>query len=127
MKISQFVCDVVYRVGEFIKNLLADEPCKCCEIYREVLEIETQRARYYERLVLKHAGITDEEVAVESETTFLPVVHRSATLSEIRRAAEAKFKDKAEPAKESELTEAEKVFQANLNQRLANVQQSSNV
>lgn len=104
------------HVGSFVKRLFEDPPCKCCEVYRECLENESQRARYYERLLLSRLGVNTTDTEVAEDVEFLPTFSRTATLSQIRRSAERRFAEKKDTvANKQELTEAEKLFEQSLN------------
>lgn len=104
------------HIGSWIKDIFTDPPCECCEIYKEVLETESQRARYYERLLLKRLGIVSDDTEVAQDVEYLPTFSATATLSQIRRRAERKFALKEDkPAEQSELSEAEQLFEASLN------------
>lgn len=116
--LSRFVRDVAYQVVEFVKKVLQDPPCPCCAIYREQVEIESQRARYYEQLLLKRLGaISNDEIAGDVQTDYSPVYSRTMTLSQLRRQAERKFsvKESGEIANPIEKTEAEALFEERLN------------
>lgn len=120
MRLIQSVGDAFYRV---VDNIGGQKDCKTCEAYREFLEVETQRSRYFEQLLLKRVGIIQSDTVQEDEQTLLPVVHRMASLSAIRRAAEQLKKNKKSDnpvADISELTEAERVFQEHLGDKINN-------
>lgn len=114
----EFVVEGFSRIGSFVKKLFEDSPCKCCEVYRECLENESQRSRYYERLLLSRLGVNNSDTEVVEDVEFLPTFSRTATLSQIRRSAERKFAEKKDVvANKQELTEAEKLFEQSLNRQ----------
>lgn len=110
MKLLQYVGDAFYRVINLIGQ---EKDCPSCKAYREFLEIESQRARYFEQLLLTRAGIIDKEHQQVENEEYQPVFHRASTLSSIRRAAEELTKKRPVTiiASDSELTEAERLFQ----------------
>lgn len=110
------VGDAFYRI---VDNIGRRDECKSCVAYKEFLEVETQRSRYFENLLLTRAGIIQADTQVEVAVEHLPI-HRVTTLSQLRRAAE--LMSKAKPGKslesalaeEHEKTEAEILFEKEL-------------
>lgn len=116
----------MWGIADFIvklcNKLVQDTPCQACAVYREWLEKETHHNRYLLKKLLDKETIEDVDI---NDDDYEPVISRHATLSQLRRMAELHSlkkslepsldkEDMAVPARDEELTEAELVFQKEL-------------
>lgn len=98
---------------EGVRSLFSEPDCKKCPIYREWLEQElAEKKILMERILnLESSKSVNQDLDTLDEW---PSINRNMTLSDIRRRLELAHK-KPIVATESEKTEAEKLFEDNLN------------
>jgi hypothetical protein len=100
-----------------VVDKIKEEPqCKGCILYHEMLQREIADKNYYRQLALRNAGVikSDEEVHIDKEN-WQPV-RRPITLTQARRMASEYKKNEAELAKDRDKTDAEKLFEEQLNE-----------
>lgn len=110
-----------YNVAKLEVAIVGIKECKTCNLYSNELGYERERREYYEQLLLTKAGIInqikDDDIDLSDSERF-PSVRRITTFSALRHIAEdlkLKQKKEADLAQPSEKTEAEEIFERELN------------
>jgi hypothetical protein len=115
-KILNFTRSVGKAFSVITDSLFGDVECKECKILHAWLETEISKREYYERLILIKAGILLPATQEDNLENF-ESIHRYATLSAIRRAAEIhqiQLKKQTEKADDKDKTPGEKLFEQEL-------------
>lgn len=121
MKVIRYVDIVLSGVGDKIKQILSDPPCKCCIVLQMELEDEKMERKYLQDLIFRNTGLIKDEISITSTTEVINDqmeyvnVQRGRSVSSIRKQAEQMIHERAKsvnavPATISELTEAERLF-----------------
>jgi len=97
--------------------------CPTCEVLKSWLDQERAKREYYEQLVLTRSGIVKDTEQIVTSVESFPSIQRVTTLSSLRRQAEMQSRnmrnqsatETSSIARPSELTEAEALFERELN------------